>query len=71
MCAVATARAMMEDVLLHWDHLKRVEFSVNRCIRDDMVGSVLERRFLDSVRHIEAKIAARSTSSLSAECWQR
>ena len=45
-----TARAMMEDVLLHWDHLKRVEFGVNRSIRDDMVESVLERRFLDAVR---------------------
>ncbi len=45
-----TARAMMEDVLLHWDHLKRVEISVNRSIRDDMVESVLERRFLDAIR---------------------
>jgi DEAD/DEAH box helicase domain-containing protein len=42
---------MMEDVLLHWDHLKRVESGVNRSIRDDMVESVLERRFLDALRH--------------------
>lgn len=45
-----TARAMMEDVLVHWDHLKRVESGVNRSIRDDMVESVLERRFLDALR---------------------
>ena len=40
----------MESVLQHWDLLKKVEAGVDSSIRDDLVESVLERRFLDALR---------------------
>ena len=44
------ALALMEDVLQHWDHLIKVDAGVDDTIRDDLVESILERRFLDALR---------------------
>lgn len=44
------ALSLMEDVLQHWAHLKKVDVGVNDSIRTDLVESVLERRFLDALR---------------------
>ena len=45
-----SALALMESVLQHWEHLKKVDAGVNSSIHDDLVESVLERRFLDALR---------------------
>jgi DEAD/DEAH box helicase domain-containing protein len=45
-----TALVLMESVLQHWDNLKKVDAGLNNSIRNDLVDSVLERRFLDALR---------------------
>ena len=45
-----TALAMMETVLQHWDNLKKVDSELDSAIRDDLVDSILERRFLEALR---------------------